>query len=87
MSTLSRDEIFSRIQALLEEQFEVGAAQITPDAKLYDDLDIDSIDAVNLIIELKTITIKKLSLEDFKEVRTVSDVVDAVERVLQEQSA
>ena len=83
----SRSEIFEKIKQILQEQFEIDEALIQPEARLYDDLDIDSIDAVNLIIELKGITQRKMSLEEFKQVVTVNDAVSAVETVLREQKS
>lgn len=79
----SKEEILSHIQSTIEALFEVAISEITPQAHLYDDLDIDSIDAVELIIELKNITGKKISQEVFTQVRTVEDVVVAVHNVLQ----
>lgn len=85
MSKLSREEIFNKIKQILLEQFEIEADLITPEANLYQDLDIDSIDAVNLIIELKSITQRKMALDEFNQVKTVADAVNVVEQVLLEQ--
>ena len=74
----SREEIFAYLKELLVEHFEMPEDKITLDARLYDDLDIDSIDAVDLVVELKRITGKKMDPKAFKEVRTVDDVVTAV---------
>lgn len=74
----NQEEIYEKIASVLEELFEVDPAHITPEANLYQDLDIDSIDAVDLVVELKKITGKKIQPDDFKAVRTVQDVVDAV---------
>jgi acyl carrier protein len=80
----TKEAIFNRLQELLVELFETKPGLINPDARLYDDLDIDSIDAVDLMVKLKEITGKKIQPSDFKEVRTVQDVVDAVYRQLDE---
>lgn len=77
-----RDEILKRLILILEEMFEVDAATITPGARLYDDLDIDSIDAVDLVARLRTIAGKKIDPEMFKSVRTVEDVAEAVFRLM-----
>lgn len=79
---LSNDDLYAHIVKLLSEMFEIEAASITHDAHLYDDLDIDSIDAVDLIVELKQMTGKKIQPEDFKSVRTVQDIVDSVAALL-----
>lgn len=73
-----KDEIYTRIVATLSDLFEVDPAEVTRESNLYSDLDIDSIDAVDLIVELKKLTGIKLKPDDFKNVRTVGDVVDAV---------
>lgn len=78
----TRDEILSTLQGLFEELFEITPDKVTEDAKLYEDLDIDSIDAVDLVVRLKEITGKKVDPEDFKQVRNVGDVVNAVEKLL-----
>jgi acyl carrier protein len=76
--TMSRDEIFEKISSYLEEYFEVPASKITLDAKLYEELDLDSIDAVDLIVKLQELTQQKIAPADFKEVRTVGDVVEKI---------
>lgn len=78
----SQEEIYSKVVAILEELFEVEADSVTPESHLYQDLDIDSIDAVDLVVELKKYTGKKIQPDDFKQVRTVQDVVVEVEKLL-----
>jgi acyl carrier protein len=78
----SRSEILSDLADVLEEMFELELADITPEARLYEDLDIDSIDAVDLVVKLKEWTGEKIAPEDFKNVRTVNDVVDAIEELI-----
>jgi len=69
------------VRDALAELFELDPARITLDAQLNDDLEIDSIDAVDLIDRLKKATGKKMSAEDFRTVRTVQDLVLAIERL------
>lgn len=79
----SRDEIFATLRSALVELFELDAERISLDANLYEDLEIDSIDAVDLIDHIKRQTGKKIAAEEFKSVRTVGDVVEAVFRLVQ----
>lgn len=79
---MTKDEILQRITRIMEETFEIAPARVTPDAKLYDDLEIDSIDAVDLIVQLKPLAGRRLEPEAFKAVRTVGDVVDALHNLL-----
>ncbi|WP_330543722.1 acyl carrier protein [Aeromonas hydrophila] len=79
---MTRDDIFAQIKAALVELFEVEEEAITPEARLYQDLELDSIDAIDLVVHLQKLTGKKIKPEEFKSVRSVNDVVDAVERLL-----
>ncbi len=81
---MTRDEIFATLSDYLQEMFEVPADKVTPDAKLYEDLDLDSIDAVDLVVRLQDLTGRKIKPDQFKTVRTVSDVVDRVHDLLAE---
>jgi acyl carrier protein len=80
----SRDEIFETLRGYLVDMFEVPPENITLDARLYEDLDLDSIDAVDLIVKLQESTQRKFRAEEFKTVRRVSDVIDRVESILAE---
>ena len=75
-------EILARLSALLCDKFEIDPSRITPEADLYQDLDLDSIDAVDLVIKLQEMTGKRIKPEEFKSVRTIGDVVTAVDRLL-----
>lgn len=75
-------QILARLREVLSDTFEIDPARITPEADLYKDLDLDSIDAVDLAIKLQEMTGKRIRPEEFKSVRTVSDVVVAVDRLL-----
>ena len=78
----TKDEIFEKIAGVLEELFEVDKSKVELSSHLYDDLDLDSIDAVDLVIKLKEISGKMAKPEDFKAVRTVGDVVDIIYNLL-----
>jgi acyl carrier protein len=75
---MTRDEIYQKLRDTLIEMFEVPADKITPEALLYQDLDLDSIDAVDLVLKLQEFTGKKISAAQFQSVRSVADVVDKV---------
>lgn len=82
MTEVDKADIFQKVRDALEELFELAPEDITPEAHLYQDLDLDSIDAVDLVVHLQNITGKKIKPEEFKSVRTVQDVVDAVADLL-----
>ena len=66
------------LTVLLVDEFEIPVEDISLEAELYSELDLDSIDAVDLVVRLREITGKKIAPEAFKEVRTVSDIVEAL---------
>ncbi|MGA0609001.1 acyl carrier protein [Caldimonas sp. KR1-144] len=75
---MTQDEILARMTQIFQETFDIEPERVRPEARLYDDLDIDSIDAVDLIVQLKPLVGRRLQPEAFKSVRTVQDVVDAL---------
>ncbi len=79
---LSKDEVYTRLAQYLTDMFEVPAEKIRLDARLYEELDLDSIDAVDLVVKLQDLTGRKISPQDFKAVRTVGDVVEEVYALL-----
>ena len=84
---MNKDAIYARIVEILQETFDIDPVRITPEARLYDDLDIDSIDAVDLIVQLKPLAGKRLNAEAFKSVRTIQDVVEALYQLICEEGA
>ncbi|HEV7270501.1 acyl carrier protein [Pseudoxanthomonas sp.] len=84
---MTKNELFERIATILHDSFEIEPARITPEARLYDDLDIDSIDAVDLIVQLKPLLGRSLQPDAFKSVRTVQDIVDVLYGLIREQAA
>jgi acyl carrier protein len=78
----TREDIFDTLRTALVELFELEPERISLESNLYQDLEIDSIDAVDLIDHIKRKTGKKIAAEDFKAVRTVNDVVEAVYRLV-----
>ena len=81
-NAMRKEDIYPVMVDMLHEMFEVDKSKITLDADLYSDLEIDSIDAVDLAVKLKELTGKRLQPEVFKKVRTVQDVVDALAELL-----
>lgn len=75
---MTRDEIHAQIKSYMTGLFDTPADAITLDADLQKDLDLDSIDAVDLIVKLQEFTGEKIKPEDFKTVRTVGDVVNRI---------
>ena len=75
-------EILERIRAIFKANFAIEPERVIPEAHLVEDLDLDSIDAVDLAIKLQEMTGRRIKPEEFKSVRTVGDVIGAVESLL-----
>tara|TARA_Y100001956_G_C4003927_1_gene134738 strand:- start:118 stop:372 length:255 start_codon:yes stop_codon:yes gene_type:complete len=73
-----KENILAQVRETLVELFDLEPSEVVPEAKLYEDLDIDSIDAVDLLIDLKKSTNVDLTPAQFKQVRTIQDVVDVL---------
>lgn len=75
-------EVLERIRAIFHENFAIEPERVTPETHLFEELDLDSIDAVDLAIKLQEMTGKRIKPEEFKSVRTVGDVIAAVHALL-----
>ena len=75
---MNKEDITTRVTAVLVDMFELDADDVTPEAHLYSDLDLDSLDAIDLAVKLKTETGIKLTEQEMKGIRTVGDIVEVV---------
>ena len=78
---LSQEHILSTLREWMKDLFEIEPETIQLESNLYSDLDVDSIDAVDLIVKIKELTGKQVKPEDFKNVRTVHDVVTVIQNM------
>ena len=76
---MTRDEIYQRIVGILVKTFELDPADIKPESRLFEELDLDSIDAVDMFVELHEVTGRRINPETARKIRTVQDIVDLVE--------
>jgi len=82
MADYSRETIYSELKKILAEELEVDERLINENANLFEDLDLDSIDAVDIAVRMQKFTDKKLPPDEFKKIKTVGDIVDAVLRLI-----
>ncbi|MDR2951710.1 MAG: phosphopantetheine-binding protein [Treponema sp.] len=73
---MTKDEFALKIRDILTQEFEIDAEVITPEARLYEDLEMDSIDAVDLLVKMKEFMPGKIDAELFKKARTVHDLTE-----------
>lgn len=80
-------DIEKAVRDILVQDFEVDESALTPETNLFTDLDLDSIDAIDLTVRLQQETGRKVNPEDFKSIRTLADVVAAVKKLLADGEA
>ncbi len=74
---MTKEELFGKIQEVLESDFEIEKDDVKMDSKLFEDLDLDSIDAVDLLSKIKQyMPGKQIDPEMFKNAKTVENVID-----------
>lgn len=81
---LTQEQILQQLRQWMEELFEIEPDKIQMETNLYTELDIDSIDAVDLVVKIRELTGQQIKPEDFKNVRTVADVIAVVEKMQQQ---
>ncbi|HGU9766781.1 acyl carrier protein [Acinetobacter sp. AYS6] len=84
MMMLSQEQVLTKLREWMEDLFEIEPESVQLDSNLYSDLDVDSIDAVDLVVKIKELTGKQVKPEDFKNVRTVLDVVTVIQNMTAE---
>ncbi len=84
---MTRDEVFAQIRAMMVEMFELEESDVTLEAKVFEDLDLDSIDAIDLVARLQQLSGRRVEEEKLREVRTVQDIVDLVAEQLEQAAA
>lgn len=82
---MNKEELFQKVEDVIVDSFEIDRALIKPEAELVIDLDFDSLDAIELILQLEDQYDAKISAEKLKSSKTVQDIVDYLYELLVEQ--
>lgn len=82
---MTRDEIEARIRGVFEDAFEIEPERLTPEALVFDDLGLDSLDIVDLIVALqKQFGVQIREDERVRSIRTLADIATFIETLMQE---
>ena len=84
---MNRDEILHEVASTLVEKFQLDPKIVTSEARLVEDLDLDSIDAIDLAVKVQDLTGKRLAEDDLRSLSTIGDLVAVVEKMLREQTS
>ena len=85
MSGMTKEEVLARVTDVLVQSFELDRSEIHPTTHLFEDLDLDSIDAIDLVVGLEEETGLDVSEDELGQIRVVQDVVDLVYRRIGER--
>ncbi len=83
----SLEEVDRQVREVLITTFNLSREAVTPEATLFQDLDLDSLDAIDLAVKLETETGLKLVETEFRSIRTVKDVVETIHRKMEARAA
>jgi len=75
---MTKDEVYAKLKEVLVNDFDIEESDITPEANIVTDLDLDSIDAVEMIVKMKPYLNGKVEPDAFKSVKNLGDVVDVL---------
>ena len=82
---MTKDELYVKVKDILVGEFEIEESKLAPGTLLVDDLDLDSIDFVDMVSKVREFIPGKINPESFKTVRTFQDIVDALYPYVQAQ--
>lgn len=74
----TQEEVYSKIKSVLMDEFEVEEDDISMEANLFTDLDLDSLDAIDLMVTLDKELGIEIKTEEMQDMRTIQDVCDFV---------
>ena len=75
---MEKQEIFERMASMMVDMFDLERSSITLESKLFEDWDLDSLDAIDMVVKLEELTGHRLRESELRTVRTVRDVVDLI---------
>jgi acyl carrier protein len=84
---MTHDEILAHVRATIAELFEIDPGDIRPESTVFEELDLDSIDAIDLVAKLQQLSGRRIEEDTMRGVRTVDDIVRILAKQLDEHSS
>lgn len=84
---MTQDELFAQLRAIIAELFELEPADIQRSSTVFEDLDLDSIDAIDLVARLQQLIGRRIDEDTMRGVRTVDDIVRILATQLEDQAS
>ena len=84
MADMSKEELFDRVKDVIVEQLGVDPENVVPEARFREDLEADSLDQVELIMEFEDVFGGEISDEEAQQIRTVGQAVDYLYQRMEE---
>ncbi len=78
---MNRESIVTAVNESLVDGFEIPPEKLTPNATLFEDLELDSLDAVDMMVYLEEKLSIKVDANEFKDVRSLEQVYDLVQKM------
>ena len=78
-----KSDIYQQLKGILVNYFELPENMINPETDLYEELELDSIDAIDLMVKLRELTNLDIEPDSFKKIRTVGDVADELQQLME----
>lgn len=85
--SISKEQIIEQINLILTDEFEMEPDDLSPDAKLFEDLELDSLDAVDLIVRLEKKFGTRIPEDDARQLATLGDVYDFIGKLADQDHA
>jgi acyl carrier protein len=83
---MTREQIFTQIRDTLVESFEISEERVSLQARLRDDLELDSIDAIDMVVRIQQMTQVRVEEDELRKLETVGDTVDLVARLMAQRA-
>jgi acyl carrier protein len=75
-------QILAELRSMMVELFDIEAERVVPEARLVEDLDLDSIDAIDMVVKLQEMTGRRVAEDELRALSTIGDVVSLVQAYL-----